>query len=194
MNFIARLMPREGRFFVLFDGHAKLIVDGALALADVLRNYDVEQRRDAGIKLIEDGDLMAAISVAVAGTGVHAVMGIGGAPEGVITAAALRCLGGEIQARFRYRSDDERERGARMGHGDEDRVYATEDLAPGENLVFAATGVTDGDLLSGVRFFGGGSGSDEPVISLIPFCRVSQPEKSGIKSSSTNSTRMAPSH
>ena len=71
-------------------------------------------------------------------------MGIGGAPEGVITAAALRCLGGEIQARFRYRNDDERERGARMGHGDEDRVYRTEDLAPGENLVFAATGVTAG--------------------------------------------------
>jgi fructose-1,6-bisphosphatase II len=84
-------------------------------------------------------------------------MGIGGAPEGVITAAALRCLGGEIQARFRYRSDDERARGSAMGHGDEDRVYATEDLAPGDNLVFAATGVTTGDLLQGVRFFGGGA-------------------------------------
>src|SRR4029077_9967495 len=87
------------------------------------------------------------------------VMGIGGAPEGVITAAALRCLGGEIQARFRNRSDEERERGARMGHGDESRVYRTEDLAPGENLVFSATGVTAGDLLEGVRFFGGGGGT-----------------------------------
>ena len=84
-------------------------------------------------------------------------MGIGGAPEGVITAAAMRCLGGEIQARFRYRTDDERERGARMGHGDENRIYRTEDLASGENLVFAATGVTPGDLLEGVRFFGGGA-------------------------------------
>jgi len=111
----------------------------------------------ARIKLISDGDLSAAISCAVQGTGVHAVMGIGGAPEGVITAAALRCLGGEIQARFRYRSDEERERGARMGHGDEDRIYHTEDLASGENLVFAATGVTAGDLLEGVRFFGGGA-------------------------------------
>ena len=111
----------------------------------------------ARIKLISDGDLSAAISCAVSGTGVHAVMGIGGAPEGVITAAALRCLGGEIQARFRYRSDDERERGARMGHGDESRVYKTEDLASGDNLVFAATGVTKGDLLEGVRFFGGGA-------------------------------------
>ena len=115
--------------------------------------------REAGarIKLIGDGDLSAAISCAVSGTGVHAVMGIGGAPEGVITAAALRCLGGEIQARFRYRSDEERARGARMGHGDEDRVYTTTELAPGENLVFAATGVTAGDLLAGVRFFGGGA-------------------------------------
>ena len=119
----------------------------------------IAEVRDAGarIKLIGDGDLSAAISTAVSGTGVHAVMGTGGAPEGVITAAALRCLGGEIQARFRYRSDEERERGARMGHGDEDRVYLTEDLAPGENLVFAATGVTAGDLLQGVRFFGGGA-------------------------------------
>ena len=81
-------------------------------------------------------------------------MGIGGAP-GVITAGALRCLGGEIQARFRCRNPEEKERGARMGHGDEDRVYRTEDLAPGEGLVFAATGVTTGDLLQGVRFFGG---------------------------------------
>ena len=111
----------------------------------------------ARIKLISDGDLSAAISCAVSGTGVHAVMGIGGAPEGVLTAAALHCLGGEIQARFRYRSDEERARGARMGHGDESRVYTTEELASGDNIVFAATGVTPGDLLQGVRFFGGGA-------------------------------------
>ena len=119
----------------------------------------IAEVRQAGarIKLISDGDLSAAISCAVSGTGVHAVMGIGGAPEGVITAAAMRCLGGEIQARFRYRSDEERARGTRMGHGDEARVYSSADLAPGENLVFAATGVTAGDLLEGVRFFGGGA-------------------------------------
>ncbi len=112
----------------------------------------------ARIKLISDGDLSAAISCAVSGTGVHAVMGIGGAPEGVITAAALRCLGGEIQARFRFRSDDERARARRMGgDDDETRVYRTEELASGETLVFAATGVTSGDLLQGVRFFGGGA-------------------------------------
>jgi fructose-1,6-bisphosphatase II len=119
----------------------------------------ISELRETGarIKLISDGDLSAAISCSVSGTGVHAVMGVGGAPEGVITAAALRCLGGEIQARFRYRNDAERERGARMGHGDESRIYRTEDLASGDNLVFAATGVTSGDLLEGVRFFGGGA-------------------------------------
>jgi fructose-1,6-bisphosphatase II len=112
----------------------------------------------ARIKLISDGDLSAAISCAVQGTGVHAVMGIGGAPEGVITAAALRCLGGEIQARFRFRNDEERERAvAMMGHADESRVYRTEELASGDHLVFAATGVTPGELLQGVRFFGGGA-------------------------------------
>jgi fructose-1,6-bisphosphatase II len=121
----------------------------------------IEEVRATGarIKLISDGDLSAAISCAVSGTGVHAVMGIGGAPEGVLTAVALRCLGGEIQARFRFRNDDERERAMRMGivDADEERVYTTTDLAPGENLVFSATGVTMGDLLSGVRFFGGGA-------------------------------------
>ncbi|HXG39978.1 MAG TPA: class II fructose-bisphosphatase [Candidatus Limnocylindrales bacterium] len=111
----------------------------------------------ARIKLISDGDLSAAISCAVSGTGVHAVMGIGGAPEGVLSAAALRCLGGEIQARFRFRNEEERDRARAMGITDEERVYRTEDLASGEHLVFAATGVTNGDLLRGVRFFGGGA-------------------------------------
>jgi len=119
----------------------------------------IAEVRAAGtrIKLISDGDLSAAISCAVSGTGVHAVMGIGGAPEGVLTAAALRCLGGEIQARLVFRSDAERERATTMGHGDPSRVYRTDELASGENVVFAATGVTKGDLLEGVRFFGGGA-------------------------------------
>lgn len=127
----------------------------------------IAEVRDAGarIKLITDGDLSAAISCAVSGTGVHAVMGIGGAPEGVITAAALKCLGGEIQARFRFRNDDERARAERMGAtADEDHVFTTEELAPGEDLVFAATGVTGGDLLDGVRFFGGGARTNSLVM------------------------------
>ncbi len=143
------------------------VTDITVIILDRPRHDDlIAQVRSTGarIKLITDGDLSAAISCAVSGTGVHAVMGIGGAPEGVITAAALRCLGGEIQARFRYRNDEERERGARMGHGDESRVYRTEDLASGDSIVFAATGVTDGDLLQGIRFFGGGARSHSLVM------------------------------
>jgi fructose-1,6-bisphosphatase II len=121
----------------------------------------------ARIKLISDGDLTAAISVAVSGTGVHAVMGIGGAPEGVLSAAALKCLGGEIQARFKWRSDEERERARGMGVDvdDTERVYTTDDLASGSNVVFCATGVTDGELLRGVRFFGGGARTHSLMLS-----------------------------
>jgi fructose-1,6-bisphosphatase II len=136
------------------------VSDITVVILDRPRHADlIAEVRQAGarIKLISDGDLSAAISCAVQGTGVHAVMGIGGAPEGVLAAAALRCLGGEIQARFRFRNDEERERARAMGIADDQRVYRTEDLASGENLVFAATGVTDGDLLKGVRFFGGGA-------------------------------------
>ena len=137
------------------------IADLTVVVLDRPRHADlIDSIRGAGarIKLISDGDLSAAVSCAVMGTGVHAVMGIGGAPEGVVTAAALRCLGGEIQARFRFRNDDERARAERMGtSSDEERVYSTTDLAPGETLVFSATGVTEGDLLNGVRFFGGGA-------------------------------------
>jgi fructose-1,6-bisphosphatase II len=121
----------------------------------------------ARIKLISDGDLTAAISVAVSGTGVHAVMGIGGAPEGVLSAAALKCLGGEIQARFKWRSNEERERARGMGVDvdDTERVYTTDDLASGSNVVFCATGVTDGELLRGVRFFGGGARTHSLMLS-----------------------------
>jgi fructose-1,6-bisphosphatase II len=120
----------------------------------------------ARIKLISDGDLTAGISVAVSGTGVHAVMGIGGAPEGVLTAAALKCLGGDIQGKFAWRSDEERERARDMGVDvDADRTYFTNDLASGEEVVFSATGVTDGELLRGVRFFGGGARTHSLLLS-----------------------------
>jgi fructose-1,6-bisphosphatase II len=161
-----RLSPRENVNRIA-ESLGRQVSDITVIILDRPRHADlIREVRDAGarIKLISDGDLSAAISVAVAGTGVHAVMGTGGAPEGVITAAALRCLGGEIQARFRYRSQEERERGARMGHGSEERIYRTEDLASGENLVFAATGVTGGELLRGVRFFGGGARTNSLVM------------------------------
>ncbi|MDR5683337.1 MAG: class II fructose-bisphosphatase [Armatimonadota bacterium] len=118
----------------------------------------IQQVRDAGarIRLISDGDVSAAIAAAVSGTGVHAVMGVGGAPEGVLAAAALRCLGGEIQGRFWFRSDEERERVRCMGISDPDRVFFTEDLVPGRNVIFSCTGITDGDLFKGVLYFAGG--------------------------------------
>jgi fructose-1,6-bisphosphatase/sedoheptulose 1,7-bisphosphatase-like protein len=118
----------------------------------------IQEIRDAGarIRLISDGDLSAGIAAAVAGTGVHAVMGSGGAPEGVLTAAALRCLNGEILARLVVKDDAQKERMEKMGIRDVTRVYNTAELAPGRSLIFAASGVTDGNLLRGVRFTGDG--------------------------------------
>jgi fructose-1,6-bisphosphatase II len=110
----------------------------------------------ARVKLIGDGDVIAALSAAVRGTGVHAVMGTGGAPEGVLAAAAMKCVGGEIQGRFAPRNDGERERLDALG-ADTERVYRTDDLAPGRHIVFSATGITDGELLRGVKFFKGGA-------------------------------------
>lgn len=107
----------------------------------------------ARIHLIQDGDLSAGIATAVLGTGVHAVMGSGGAPEGVLTAAAMRCLHGEIVARLIVNKPEIEARLAKMGIADGNRVYRTEDLAPGRSILFAACGVTSGSLLKGVRFF-----------------------------------------
>jgi len=131
----------------------------------------IDDVRGAGarIRLISDGDLSAGISAAVAGTNIHACIGIGGAPEGVLTAAAIKCLNGEIQTRLVF--DPERlgvdrdkvppekeviDRLKSMGISDPNKVYDTEDLAPGKRIIFAASGVTDGALLRGVRFFGSG--------------------------------------
>lgn len=127
----------------------------------------IQQVREAGarIRLISDGDVSAAIAAAVSGTGVHAVMGVGGAPEGVLAAAALRCLGGEIQGRFWFRNDKERERVRGMGVPDPDRVFFTEDLVPGRNVIFSCTGITDGDLFKGVLYFAGGMRTHTLVMS-----------------------------
>jgi fructose-1,6-bisphosphatase II / sedoheptulose-1,7-bisphosphatase len=119
----------------------------------------IAEVREAGarIRLIPDGDLSAGITAAVEGTGVHVVMGIGGAPEGVLTAAALRCLNGEILGRLIPKDQEQAERLPSMGIKDSKKVYSTEELAPGEKIIFAATGVTEGSLLKGVYFFGDGA-------------------------------------
>jgi fructose-1,6-bisphosphatase II / sedoheptulose-1,7-bisphosphatase len=139
----------------------------------------IQEIRNAGarVRLISDGDVSAAISCAFAGTNIHALMGIGAAPEGVISAAAMRCLGGHFQGQLIYDPavvktgliGESREgniaRLQSMGITDPDRVYNTEELASGETVLFAACGITPGTLMEGVRFFGGGARTQSLVIS-----------------------------
>jgi len=137
------------------------IRDLVIVILDRERNEElIAHVREAGarVKLVMDGDLMPGVAVCLRGSGVHAVMGIGAAPEGVITSAAIRCLKGQYQGRFWPKNLAEEERLKKMG-GDPKRIYTHNELASGENIVFCATGVTSGDLLEGVRFFGGGAKS-----------------------------------
>ena len=130
----------------------------------------ISEIRSAGarIRLIGDGDLTAAIAAAVVGSGVHAVMGSGGAPEGVIAAAAMRCLGGELYGRLVLDTAEKIERAASMGIEDVSKVYTSVDLASGQDIVFAATGVTEGSLMKGVRFFGEGCRTSSLVMQTDP--------------------------
>jgi fructose-1,6-bisphosphatase II len=122
----------------------------------------------ARIRLIGDGDLSAGIAAAVVHSGVHAVMGTGGAPEGVLTAAAMRCLNGEIFARLVVKKPEDEERCRAMGIADVKKIYRSADLAPGKDIIFAATGVTDGTLMKGVRFFGDGTRTSSVIMQNRP--------------------------
>ena len=117
----------------------------------------------ARIRLIGDGDVSAAVAVAQEDTGVDLLLGIGGAPEGVIAAAAMRCLGGDMQGVLKFRSETERERARKMGTADETRVYSMEELARGK-VMFIATGITNGSYLQGVRYYGGGAHTHSVVM------------------------------
>jgi len=130
----------------------------------------IQDIRDTGarIRLIGDGDLSAGIAAAVSGSGIHAVMGTGGAPEGVLTAAAMRCLNGEIFARLVVRTPEDEARCRTMGITDLKKVYTSKDLASGKDIIFAATGVTDGTLMKGVRFFGDGIRTNSLVMQTNP--------------------------
>ena len=139
----------------------------------------INEIREAGarVRLISDGDVSAAISCGFAGTNIHALMGIGAAPEGVISAAAMRCLGGHFQGQLIYdpeivktgligeSKEKNLERLQEMGITDPDKVYSAEELACGENVLFAACGITPGTLMEGVRFFHGGARTQSLVIS-----------------------------
>ena len=114
------------------------------------------RKAGARIRLIPDGDIAGVIATSTPETGIDVYMGIGGAPEGVLAAAALQCIGGQMQGRLTFRNDDERGRAARLGITDLDRKYDLDDLAHGD-VIFAATGVTDGSMLAGVHRFAGGA-------------------------------------
>ena len=147
------------------------VEDLVVIVLDRPRHADlIAEIRAAGarIRLIPDGDLSAGIAAAVEGSGVHAVMGIGGAPEGVLTAAAMRCLNGEIFARLVITTSEHEERSRAMGITDIKKIYTSRDLASADSIIFAATGVTEGTLMRGVRFFGGGIRTSSLVMQSNP--------------------------
>ncbi len=151
--------PVEANLNVLAQSLERDIEDLMVTILDRERHADLIRRvraTGARVKLIGDGDVIAGLAVGVRGTGVHALMGSGGAPEGVLLAAACKCLGAEIQGKFIAEDDAMRERFAKMGVK-ENHTYRTDELASGKQIVFSATGITYGELLSGVRHFAGGA-------------------------------------
>jgi fructose-1,6-bisphosphatase II len=134
----------------------KPLADVCVVILDRPRHADlIKEVRDAGarIKLISDGDVDACIATTIETTGVHVAMGTGGAPEGVLAAAAIKCLGGNFMGRLQPRNQEEAERAIAMGFGNLERVLTIDDLVKND-VIFCATGITDGDLVRGVRFFG----------------------------------------
>jgi fructose-1,6-bisphosphatase II len=137
----------------------KDVDDLTVVILDRERHADlIREVRAAGarIKLIPDGDVSAALMTAFPDSGIDLLIGIGGSPEGVIAAAALKCLGGELQARLWPRNEEERRFAAEMGY-DLHRILTADDLVRGDNIFFAATGITDGEILRGVRYTGTGA-------------------------------------
>ncbi|SDC63557.1 MULTISPECIES: class II fructose-bisphosphatase [unclassified Candidatus Frackibacter] len=135
----------------------KKVEDLTIIILDRPRHEEIiKEIREAGarIKLITDGDVAGGIATALEHTGVDILMGIGGAPEGVLTAAALKCLGGEIQAQLRPRDDEEYEEAKAEGLADPKKILTTDDLAKGEDVMFSVTGITNGELLKGVQYHG----------------------------------------
>jgi fructose-1,6-bisphosphatase II len=142
------------------------INDLTVVVLDRPRHADlIAEIRDAGarIKIITDGDVAGAVMAATEGTGIDALFGIGGAPEAVVAACALKCIGGEIQCRLWPRNDEERAY-AEEHKIDLKRIYRGNDLVAGDNVFFAATGITDGELLKGVHFFGDGATTESLVM------------------------------
>ncbi len=151
--------PVEDNLKAIADAFGRQVNELTIVVLDRERHADLIGRiRAAGarIKLIADGDLAGGIAAAIRGTGIHASIGIGGAPEGVITAAAMRCLNGRMLGKLKPLAKWQEHRLKDMGYDDTNKVYDTADLASGNDIIFCATGVTDGDLFRGVRFFAHG--------------------------------------
>lgn len=152
--------PVEANLQAVASALDRHVEDLTVVILDRPRHQDIiDKVRAAGarIKLISDGDISPAINAAIEGTGVHMLLGIGGAPEGVIAAAALKCLGGDMQGRLWPESDAEVARARTMGISDIKKVLTIDDLVQGDDVMFAATAITEGDLLRGVSYFGGGA-------------------------------------
>lgn len=146
--------PTSGNLRAVADALGKYVEDLTVVILDRPRHDRlIRDVREAGarIRLITDGDVSAAINTCLPDTGIDMLMGIGGAPEGVISAAALRCMGGDMQGKLRYRNDAERERARAMGIDDVEKIFRIDEMARGD-VMFASTGVTNGDFLKGVRF------------------------------------------
>ncbi|MDY6934851.1 MAG: class II fructose-bisphosphatase [Spirochaetota bacterium] len=145
----------------------KYIDDVTVCILERPRHKElIEAVRGVGarIMLIRDGDVSGAVAAAMSEKQIDILMGVGGAMEGIMAAAAIKCLGGDIQARFVYRDDEDRKRVQQMGEEDLDRIYFLSDLVKGDNIMFSATGVTDGELLFGVRFYAGGAETNSIVM------------------------------
>ncbi len=159
--------PTRENLRVVAAAMGKKVKDLTVVILNRPRHEElIREVREAGarIKLIQDGDVSAAISTALPDTGVDLLMGIGGAPEAVLSAAALKCLGGEIQTQMWVRDADDEARAMAAGFERLSQVFCSEDLAKGNNIVFCATGITDGDMLKGVRFHGQRAETDSIVM------------------------------
>ena len=142
------------------EGLERSIDDITVVILDRERHQDrSNQGREGGarIKLITDGDVSPAVDIGIEGSGVHVLMGIGGAPEGVLAAAALKCLGGDMQARLLPATDEEYNRCVAMGITDVKRILTLDDLVKGDDCIFSATAITNTPLLRGIQYFGGGA-------------------------------------
>lgn len=159
--------PIEETLRIVAEANNKRVQECVVIILERPRHkklIDAVRKAGARVRLIGDGDVSSAISTAFDDTGIDICAGIGGAPEGVIAAAALKCLGGEMQARLVPEDDEEYRRCVKMGIADPNRILTMEDLVKGDDAIFSATGVTDGELIRGVRFYGGERAETHSVV------------------------------